>query len=94
MPVYLDDNEALEETVKKHLKAVNSSFSEIMTYIYSDDVGSNLDEYAVEYGQLITNICTDHPSIDLGDIIVQMAKVLDDQEREYYEAWHKYEEGS
>ena len=91
MAVYLDDNEALQETVEKHLKAVNSSFSEFMSYIYSDNAGSYIDEQAVEYGQLITNICNDHPSVDIGDIVVQMAEVLDKQERDYYEAWHKYE---
>lgn len=87
MPVYLDDKDALTETIKKHLKGVNCSVSEFMAYVYMDNNGLYIDEVSVEYGKVIDDIHAAHPTTDLCDIVSEMSDIMEEEERAYLNDW-------
>ena len=87
MPVYLDDKDALRETIKKHLKGVNCSVSEFMAYIYMDGQGLYLVDDCNEYDQMIDNIRAEHPTQDAITVIEMITEIMEQEERAYLNDW-------
>jgi hypothetical protein len=87
MPVYLDDKDALIETIKKHLKGVNCSVSEFMAYIYMDGQGLYLVDDCNEYDQMIDNIRAEHPTQDAITVIEMITEIMEQEERAYLNDW-------
>ena len=87
MPVYLDDKDALRETIEIHLKGVNCSVSEFMAYVYMDNNGLYIDEVSVEYGKVIDKIHAVHPTMELCDIVSEMSDIMEREERAYLNDW-------
>ena len=87
MPVYLDDKDALRETIKKHLKGVNCSVSEFMAYIYMDGQGLYLVDDCNEYAQMIDNIRAEHPTQDAITVIEMITEIMEQEERAYLNDW-------
>ena len=87
MPVYLDDKDALRETVTKHLKGVNCSVSEFMAYIYMDGQGLYLVDDYNNYDQMIDKIKTEHPTQSGITIVEMITEVMEEEERAYLNDW-------
>tara|TARA_Y100000296_G_scaffold64976_1_gene76390 strand:+ start:2145 stop:2516 length:372 start_codon:yes stop_codon:yes gene_type:complete len=88
MPVYLDDKDAIQETVKKYLQGVNCSVAEFMAYIYMDKQGLYLiDDSSNEYDELIEKVKAEHPSQSDITIVDEITEVMEVQEREYIRGW-------
>ena len=87
MPVYLDDKDALTETIKKHLKGVNCSVSEFMAYIYMDGQGLYLVDDCNEYDQMIDDIRAEHPTQDAITVIEMITEIMEQEERAYLNDW-------
>ena len=87
MPVYLDDKDALRETVTKHLQGVNCSVSEFMAYIYMDGQGLYLVDDYNNYDQMIDKIKTEHPTQSGITIVEMITEVMEEEERAYLNDW-------
>ena len=87
MPVYLDDKDALRETVTKHLKGVNCSVSEFMAYVYMDGQGIYLVDDHNNYDQMIDKIKTEHPTQSGITIVEMITEVMEEEERAYLNDW-------
>ena len=87
MPVYLDDKDALRETVTKHLKGVNCSVSEFMAYVYMDGQGLYLVDDHNNYDQMIDKIKIEHPTQGGVAIVEMITEVMEEEERAYLNDW-------
>ena len=85
MPVYLDDKDALTETIKKHQKGVNCSVSEFMAYIYMDGQGLYLVDDCNEYDQMIDDIRAEHPTQDAITVIEMITEIMEQEEERFPE---------
>ena len=93
MPVYLDDKDALRETVTKHLKGVNCSVSEFMAYVYMDGQGIYLVDDHNNYDQMIDKIKTEHPTQSGITIVEMITEVMEEEERAYLNDWVIHSKG-
>ena len=93
MPVYLDDKDALRETVTKHLKGVNCSVSEFMAYVYMDGQGLYLVDDHNNYDQMIEKIKTEHPTQSGITIVEIITEVMEEEERAYLNDWVIHSKG-
>lgn len=88
MPVYLDDKDAIQETVKKYLQGVNCSVAEFMAYIYMDKQGLYLvDDCSNDYEELISKVKSEHPTHSDITIVEEITEVMEVEEREYIRGW-------
>ncbi len=92
MPVYLDETDSRKEFISEQIKKdpmVALDSSHFATWIYA---GSNGYESATfdAYADLVGTVASEFPNIEYSDIVQEIALVLGEEEKNYFDAWAEY----
>ena len=87
MPVYLCDKDAREEFIKEVITTTGYDASDFAAYVYMEGQGLYSDDNYALYKEVIDTVAEKFPSVELGHLVEEIARVMRNDEQQYIEAW-------
>lgn len=89
MPVYLDENDAMKDFIRKKIEEnpdICIDTSHFATWIYAGKMGYTSKSYE-EYGKLVRETVQLFPLMGKDDILRSISSALREREKEWLNAW-------